>query len=221
MKAILAVFDNDGTLCDTQEVEGACYARAVESVTGKSLSSLDWGLHAEPTSSAIVRSLLAGDPDAAGKEAAIEREFTRLLGEERAAFPGDFSPVRGAVAFLGRLADEGICPVAIATGCFAASARYKLECCGIDLGAYPHATSSDTPRRSDIIRLAASHAGFDIGSVVYFGDAPWDVRACAALGIPMIGIGRRHGRLRELGIRHAFRDYSDPDAIIGAIRAGG
>jgi hypothetical protein len=30
---LLAIFDNDGTICDTQEVEGACYAKAIESVT--------------------------------------------------------------------------------------------------------------------------------------------------------------------------------------------
>jgi hypothetical protein len=56
---LLAVFDNDGTICDTQDVEGRCYARAIERVTGITLSTLDWATYAEPTSSAIVRDLLA------------------------------------------------------------------------------------------------------------------------------------------------------------------
>jgi len=78
-------------------------------------------------------------------------------------------------------------------------------------------TSSDAGGRRDIINIAAQRAGFDLSSVVYFGDAPWDVRASNALGIPMIGIGRRHEKLRTFGLRHVFRDYSEPDKIIDAL----
>jgi hypothetical protein len=53
-----------------------------------------------------------------------------------------------------------------------------------------------------------------MSAVVYFGDAPWDARVTRILGIPMIGIGRRIERLKELGVRHTFRDYSDADAMI-------
>ena len=60
---MLAIFDNDGTICDTQDVEGVCYARAIETVTGRSLATLDWSTYDEPTSTAIVRDLLAGIPD--------------------------------------------------------------------------------------------------------------------------------------------------------------
>jgi phosphoglycolate phosphatase-like HAD superfamily hydrolase len=215
----LAVFDNDGTICDTQEVEGACYARAIERVTGKSLATLDWTTYEEPTSSAVILDLLAGDSAAVAKAAAIKDEFLRLLEEECPRFPGDFSPLAGAVQFIERLKKEKICPVAIATGCFDTSARFKLQCCGISLDDFPHATSSDVPRRRDIIRLAAARAGFPISSVIYFGDAPWDVRVSGILGIPMIGIGRRIEQLRALGIQHVFRDYSDADAIIHALYA--
>ncbi|HUG09715.1 MAG TPA: HAD family hydrolase [Opitutaceae bacterium] len=211
---LLAIFDNDGTICDTQEVEGACYAKAIERVTGRSLATLDWTTYEEPTSSAIVREFLAGDPAALEKEGEIECEFVRLLEQERPAFPGDFIPLPGVLQFISRLKEESICSVAIATGCFYASARFKLQCCGIALDDYPHATSSDTPRRRDIIPLAASRAGFPLSSVVYFGDAPWDVRVSRTLGVAMIGIGRRIQRLRELGVEYVFRDYSDSDAII-------
>ncbi len=215
---MLAVFDNDGTICDTQEVEGACYARAIERVTGRSLSTLDWTTYEEPTSSAIVRDLLGDDPSAPAKEEEVKREFVRLLEEERPKFPGDFAPVAGAVRFIERLKEENICSVAIATGCFDTSAKFKLRCCGITLDDFPHATSSDTPRRRDIIPLAAARAGFGVSSVVYFGDAPWDARVSRILGIPMIGIGRRIERLRYLGVQYVFRDYSDADSIIGVLK---
>ncbi len=216
---LLAVFDNDGTICDTQDVEGYCYAQAIQHVTGRTLSTLDWTTYEEPTSSAIVRDILAGDPDAMAKETAIKHEFVRLLEAERPKFPGDFSPVPGAVQFITRLRSEKISAVAIATGCFDTSARFKLRCCGITLADFPHATSSDTPRRRDIIPLAAARAGFKTSSVVYFGDAPWDVKVSTALGIPMIGIGRRIDQLCSMGVPHVFRDYSDDGAIIAALLA--
>jgi phosphoglycolate phosphatase-like HAD superfamily hydrolase len=215
---VLAVFDNDGTICDTQEVEGACYASAIQRVTGKSLTTLDWTTYEEPTSSAIVLDLLAGDLTAAAKASAIRDEFLRLLEEKRPKHPGDFSPIAGAVQFIERLTREKICSVAIATGCFDTTAKFKLRCCGISLDDFPHATSSDVPGRRDIIPLAAARAGFPLSSVVYFGDAPWDVRVSGVLGIPMIGIGRRIEQLRTLGVQHVFRDYSDADAIIHALR---
>ena len=215
---VLAIFDNDGTLCDTQDAETACYVRAIEQVTGKTLATVDWTKYREPTGSAVVRELLADDPAACEKEGQIAREYVRLLHEASVRFPGDFSPLVGAVDFISRLKGEAVFSVAIATGGFEAEARFKLQCCGIALDDYPHATSSDTPRRRDIIRLSASRAGFELSSVVYFGDGPWDVQASGALGIPMIGIGRRHEQLRSLGVRHVFRDYSDGDAIIEVLR---
>ena len=215
---MLAIFDNDGTICDTQEVEGRCYAQAIEKVIGKSLATFDWTTYDEPTSSAIVRDLLMEDPAAAAKEEEIKFEFVRLLEKERPAFPGDFLPLPGAVQFINRLKTEGICQVAIATGCFDTSARFKLDCCGISLEDFPHATSSDTPRRREIIPLAAARAGFEISSVVYFGDAPWDVRVSKLLEIPMIGIGRRFKQLSDLGIVDVFRDYSEPEKIIEVLQ---
>jgi hypothetical protein len=128
-------------------------------------------------------------------------------------------PLPGAVQFITRLREEPICSVAIATGCFDTSAGFKLKCCGIALDEFPHATSSDTPRRRDIIPLAAHRAGFPVSSAVYFGDAPWDVRVSGILGVPIIGIGRRIERLREVGVQHTFRDYSDADAIIRVLCA--
>ena len=217
---MVVIFDNDGTICDTQEVEGRCYALASQRVTGLSLSTVDWSTYNEPTSSAIVRHLLAGDPAAIEKEEKIKSEFCRLLRQQRPLFPGDFSPITGVIEFIEQVRVAGL-RIAIATGGFDSEAKFKLECCGIDIDAFPHATSSDTPRRGNIIKLAASRAGCHISCAVYFGDAPWDVRACGKLGIPMIGIGRRHEQLRSLGVKNTFRDYSRPGRVIDALTSTG
>jgi len=217
---MLAIFDIDGTICDTQAVEGRCYALAIERVTGLSLSTLDWSVYDEPTSAGIVHQMLAGDATLKEKEEQIKHEFCRLLRTERPNHPGDFSPLSGAVEFIDRLQKQGT-RVAIATGAFDIEAQFKLDCCGIDLNAFPHATSSDLPHRSDIIALSASRAGFELTSVVYFGDGPWDIKACNKLGIRMIGIGRRYEKLLSLGVQNAFRDYSEPDEIMNALAQPG
>lgn len=214
---MLAIFDIDGTICDTQDIEGRCFAAAIERVTGMSLATLDWAAYNEPTSTGIVHELLANDAAREEKEERIKNEFYLLLRKERPAFPGDFSPLPGAGEFIEGLLAEGS-GVAIATGCFDTTARFKLECCGISLDRFPHATSSDTVLRRDIISLAASRAGYELSSVVYFGDAPWDVRVSHTLAIPMIGIGRRYEQLRALGVPHTFRDYTEPARIREACR---
>lgn len=214
---MLAIFDVDGTICDTQVVERECFDRAIKDVTGTSLETTDWNKHVEPTSTAIVRNLLANDPDVQAKEDKIKHLFVSFLEEERPKSPGDFMPLPGAVTFIDRLRNEGFCTIAIASGGFDIEAAYKLNCCGISLHDYPHATSSDTPRRKDFISLSASRAGFELSSVVYFGDAPWDVKVCLENNIKMVGIGRRISQLRELGIKYTFRDYSDADEIIDVL----
>lgn len=214
---MLAIFDNDGTICDTQEVEGRCYAQAIEQVTGVRLSSIDWNQFEERTSSAIVRQLLGPDTAASEKEERIKQEFCRLLRIARPACPGDFTQIPGALDFIERLRNENVV-VAIATGGFDTEAEFKLDCCGLRMHDFPHATASDKPRRRDIVQLAAIRAGHELGSAVYFGDAPWDVRVSKELGIPMIGIGRRCEQLRQLGLRFVFRDYTEPEQIMNALR---
>src|SRR5690606_20838469 len=129
--------------------------------------------------------LLEGDPKARQKENEIKHEFCRLLGEARLNHPDEFMPIAGALSFIRRLQDETISKVAIATGCFDNEARFKLDCCGIDLDEFPHATSSDTPRRHDILPLVASRAGASVSDIVYFGDGPWDLAVSRALKVPM------------------------------------
>lgn len=214
---MLVIFDNDGTLCDTQEVEGRCYAQAIKQVTGLCLSTIDWNRFEERTSSAIVRQLLGSDARATEKEEQVKQEFCRLLRIARPTYPGDFTQIPGAVDFIERLRSENVA-VAIATGGFDAEAEFKLDCCGLRMRDFPHATASDKPRRRDIIELAAFRAGHELSSVAYFGDAPWDLRVSTELGIPMIGIGRRCEQLRQMGLRFAFRDYTEPEEIMNALR---
>ena len=82
---MLAIFDIDGTICDSQKAEGEWFAKAIEEVTGVQLSTLDWSKYTEPTSSAIVGDLLYEDPKKQEKEDSIRQLFLKYLKEAKNA----------------------------------------------------------------------------------------------------------------------------------------
>ncbi len=211
---MLAIFDNDGTICDSQEAETICYIKAMEKILGKALPTNNWTDYEEPTSTGIIREILADDPEINDKEEAIEKAFLELLEEAKPKYPNEFKPIAGAVEFIQRLSEKEDVTVAIATGCFESTAAFKLDCCGVEMKSFPFATSSDTPCRRDIIPLAAQRADADLSSAIFFGDGQWDVKVSRELGIPMIGIGRGIDKLEKQGIEYVFRDYTDQDLIL-------
>lgn len=216
---LLVIFDIDGTLCDTHDVESRCYAQAVETVTGLSLATVDWSHYPEVTSSAIARGFLEhhGVANPAEMEQRILAEFVACLEAEARKHRESFQPIAGAPEMLRELQAQASHQLAIATGCWTPSARFKLQQAGFDTAGIPFASCSDAPRRTDIIRLAANRAGRDVKEAVYVGDGPWDFKATRELGIPFIGIGNRHERLRQLGAAYALPTYRPPTTFFAAL----
>lgn len=208
---MLIIFDIDGTLCDTHDVDARCHIEAIESVTGHSLASVDWSLYPEATSAAIVQDLLSniGIPDVVATEQLILDEFIALLDAEAERKPELFQPVEGALELFEELRRGEKHKVAIATGCWRESARLKLHRSGFVIGDVPFASSSDTRRRADIIALAASRAGSDVSDAVYVGDGLWDLRATRELGMRFVGVGRRHELLREHGASQVLASFAE------------
>lgn len=101
---MLAIFDVDGTIIDSQGVEGECYAAAIAAVSGHEIPTDDWARFAEPTSSGIVRELLAGHPRSAAMEDEIRQDFVRRLHEAQPRFPAEFSG-SGASPVFSKLCD--------------------------------------------------------------------------------------------------------------------
>lgn len=139
---MIAIFDIDGTICDTQSAEDICYSEAIREVTGIELKSCDWSIFQEPTSSGIIQQLLRDHKDAEEKEYRIKSRFVELLKKAQPNYPQDFTLISGAVEFIHYLKEERICDVAIATGGFDTEAQFKFECCGLELESFPHATSA-------------------------------------------------------------------------------
>mgnify|MGYP001821087410 CR=1 FL=1 len=212
------IFDVDGTLTETNDLDARCFAQAVETLLGVPDIETDWDTYPHVTDSGIISEVLLqlkGRPGTIEETREFEAHFLSILQEQ----PRDeFPALPGAGGFLGLLRRHGL-PVAIATGAWRSSARHKLSQAGIDIAGIPLSTASEGVSRIEIMLGAhdalLAHCGVEtFERVTYFGDAAWDVRATGELGWELVGIGARIDRLRELSVQHTFSDYRQQESIL-------
>ncbi|MDA0802918.1 MAG: HAD family hydrolase [Planctomycetota bacterium] len=211
-----AVFDVDGTLTQTHELDEAWYRIAIAEVLGVNDFSTDWASYRHSSDRAIVREI--GERHR-GREATPE-EGERVLDRyasllEGAAARGLIQPVAGAQGVLGALQAQGW-TVAIATGGWGRTARLKLRAAGIECEGVAFASADDADPREDIIELAlrrAVHARRAL--VVYVGDGCWDKVAADRLGCGFLGIGtgERAAELVAAGAKTVLDGYRDHVAL--------
>lgn len=224
----LAVFDIDGTLTRTSQVDDDCYRRAVREEWGIPSMSTDWSTYEHSTDNAIAAELFRrhrGREASVAELASIRDRFAALVSAEAARDPALFVEVPGAAAMLRTLPAHGWA-VAIATGGWTPSARCKLERAGVPHRDVPAAFACDARPREAIVRIAAHRAAERAGiprfdRVVYVGDGIWDVRACRASGTAFVGLaeGERAARLLAEGARAVLPDYADFAGLLGALAA--
>jgi len=218
----IVVFDIDGTLTDTVEVDVACYEAAILETIGLEIPS-DWPTFDEVTDAGILARAceLEGrpvpDPET---EAEIAARVGALLSDLLRRAPERFLPIAGAEAVFDALRAAGW-HVAMATGAWRPSAEVKLRGAGLRAEGVPLATCSDRRSRPDIIRHAVEMtAGGVEADVVCVGDGTWDGRAARSLGYGFVGVGDRlrDPALREVGAVDVLPDFGDLDRLLRAVR---
>jgi len=225
----LAIFDIDGTLTESVAVDAVCFVQAFRDVFGIGPINTNWLEYTFQTDSClaleICRNHLGRDPDVA-EISRLQSRFAELL---CAAVEGAGQPIReiaGAAALLNRLGAHARWHVAIATGGWRVSARFKLASAGLPVDAFPWANADDALDRVDILRTAMGRAKQHYGQnafekVVYVGDGVWDVRAAKALGIGFLGLAtdNKAGLLVKEGARCVLPDFSDPVRVVECFEA--
>jgi phosphoglycolate phosphatase-like HAD superfamily hydrolase len=230
----LAIFDIDGTLTDTNKVDGACYGRAMELEFG--VTSVDrewkfgevslgrWDTYPHITDSGIIREIFQRafkrDPEAEEIRRFIER-YVGLLKESYRSSPHHFNQIAGAGHILRHLSETPAWKIGIATGGWFALATYKLKCTGISTAGIPLSTADDAVSREDIVKscVARAQSHYRVGrfsKIVSIGDGAWDIKTARALGLPFIGVGDPK-RLTQEGAVHTVQDYRDPDGFVGLL----
>jgi phosphoglycolate phosphatase-like HAD superfamily hydrolase len=212
----LIIFDVDGTLTRSTALDARLYAEAFVEVYAAALPSTDWDRYANVTDRGIAEEAAAALGLPADRLGALERRFVALLEAALAAAP--VAEVPGAGAMLRRLRADGH-RLALATGCWAASARAKLAAAGIDVAGLPLVGCDDHAARTAIV-AAAARAAPPGERVISVGDGVWDVRAAARLGLSFVGVDcERSGRLAALGGFPIVPDYRDADPFLDALAA--
>lgn len=220
----LAVFDIDGTLTATNEVDVRCFLAAHKAHLGAAEVARHWGGFSHMTDKCINHEIfdrITGRPPEPAETEAIQTDFCARLRAEYDADASQFAPVAGAVAALSQLTGGAGWAVALATGGWGASARLKLELAGIDGACLPGAFGHEFFSRAEIVgaaidRAKAAHRVDGFERIVSIGDGAWDVATARKMGLPFVGLTTRDDgeTLRAAGAIHLLSDYTDLDALL-------
>jgi len=220
----LAIFDVDGTLTSTNEVDELCFVQAFADAHAITGVDTNWDGYRHTTDSGITLQIFQ---DRFGRNAKpnelsdLQRCFVRLLKEQLVAGPRLFAAIAGSTRMLAKIRQEPEWTVAVATGCWQVSAQLKLKAANLTLNGFPIASAEVGLSRAEILQAAIERAGahyqqtsFD--RVVSIGDARWDVRAARNLEINFVGVGsgERARLLSDAGASHVIGDYRDYDLFL-------
>ncbi|NNF29733.1 MAG: HAD family hydrolase [Gemmatimonadetes bacterium] len=221
----LVVFDIDDTLTRTMEVDGECFLQTVEEQLGLDTSQLRWSEFPHVTDTGLLDVLFRkarGNPPTLGEHDRFLARFFQVLQAEHGRNPHRFRAIPGAREILTTLRNSDQWCVALATGAWFRTARFKLLAAGIDPDGLPFATSDDHHTRAGIVTRAIRRAeeaaglteGFD--AIVAVGDGAWDVATASELGLSFIGVGPPE-RLADIGAQVGVGDYTDPGTFFSLL----
>lgn len=182
------MFDIDGTLVESYELDSQCFIHAVKEITGLSIDS-DWSKYQHVTDTGILNEFLLSNQPSNREVYKIQIKKLFLKNLEASLAYKPVKEVLGASAFLQRLQSMSNVVVSLATGGWRESAVLKLESAGINYSSIPLASSNDHYSRIEIMKLAAERASHNQYPCTYFGDAVWDREACSHLGYNFVLVG--------------------------------
>ncbi|PYI83200.1 MAG: HAD family hydrolase [Verrucomicrobia bacterium] len=221
------MFDIDGTLTETFQVDEECFVEALQAVFGFAAVNTDWSSYQHTSDSGIIHELFhvrRGRAPERSELAAFQAQFLSLLSAAEFASPQAFRAVAGAEGIVQRLANGSGHAVALATGGWKISACFKLSKAGLKLESLPAAFADDALAREEIMQISLKRASVRCGrdtfdTITYVGDGVWDLRAANNLGFRFIGVGCGESarKLRSAGASFVFPEYLDTNAFASAL----
>ncbi len=222
----LAIFDVDGTLVQSYELDGECFVAAFHDALGIADIDTDWARYDHATDPGIAAQVIRerqGREPSAGELVRLQSAF-RVRLAEAASRDGAYAALPGAAGLLAALRARADWAMALATGGWREAALFKIGCSGLDLDDLPAAFGEDGPSRQGIVRAAIArareHAGVDdFARIVCIGDGIWDVGTATSLGLPCIGVGTggQAERLAAAGASRIVPDFTELEAIFNAL----
>ncbi len=221
------MFDIDGTLTESNDLDDQSYLRALYEVFGFSEVSSDWTSYSHVTDACILKEVCQqqlGRIPLLSEVEEFQKRFLELLAEGNAA-SGGIKPVSGAPQMLSWLMESSNHAVAYAGGAWTASAIFKLQSAHLPIHNIPYAFSDDDDSREGITAVALAraekHYGQSFSNIVYIGDGVWDIRSARKSGYAFIGIasGEQAEELFAEGATHIFPNYNDSKRFFRALKS--
>ncbi len=227
----LYILDIDGTLMPSAEIDNRCYWQAVDDVLGGAPGPQNLAGFTHVTDSGVLREWVMRQHGRAPTDTEIldiRQCFIKRIRQAGEQYPEAFRPLPGLTGWLDQQLRRTDCWLALATGGWGHTARFKLQASGLAGYALPLASSDDASSRIDIMRLALHRCGLPPGepaNITYIGDGPWDLAASMELGWNFIGIARGEDQrqLRAAGASQVYTDFTGllqgPTAEIDRVHA--
>jgi len=215
------IFDIDGTLTDTTEVDDKCFISAFRTVFGPDIRDVNWSKLTNITDWGIVEELVKSNLNQRLESSDVQKmkaELLDLLEAELAANKTQFNEIPGARLFYQDILRDPNFKVGIATGAWEESAEIKLSVIGIDPHKVCFSNSNYHKTReeitSDVIQQLKTKFHDLPEEIIYFGDGTWDYKTCQNLGIKFIGIDNKgNEKLKKLGAKLLFKDFMNVERI--------
>jgi phosphoglycolate phosphatase-like HAD superfamily hydrolase len=223
----LAIFDIDGTLTKTNDVDTQCFVKAFALEFGIENINTDWASYGHTTDSGITLQIFQEFLGRVPKESELSRlqdRFVDLLQECYTADKTLFAEIPGASVMLRKLRSSEDWAIAFATGGWCASACMKLDSAGLDVGQLPTAYADDGISREDIVKTAVSrakalYAESNFEKIVCIGDGIWDVLTAVQLQLAFVGVasGEQKIILQDAGVEQIIEDFVNFDDFLEAL----
>jgi phosphoglycolate phosphatase-like HAD superfamily hydrolase len=217
------IFDIDGTLTDTTEIDDLCFTQAIAETFHFSDFNTNYGHYDNTTDSGIINQLSLERRNHPCTVTEIENFidcFYNLLERAYEKQPHHFQEISGAGKIISTLVRNQDIRVGLATGGWKQSALFKLQCAGINIEACSAASfAQDAFARRDIIGHTISKMNKRhnttpaLSDIIYVGDGNWDYQATQQLGIKFIGIDNK--RLAHIHDIIKISDYDELEQHIG------
>jgi len=223
----LIIFDIDGTLTNTQNIEDHCFKKAFWETLQIDIFSQEWDTLKNVTDWGIANEIYFKENQQDIPKSKLELfqyRFIELLKNKYQSESYLFKEVLGASLFFNQLILDSNYALAIATGSWSKSAKIKLESINVAYQGIPFSNSDNFISREEIIldaiRQSEEFYSINFDNIIYFGDGEWDYRTCLNIDVPFIGVDcNRNGKLKQLGAKHIINDFSNYDSILEIMKA--
>ena len=217
----LIIFDIDGTLTETTEMDSRCFMRTLEDILRIKEINTDWESYKHSTDSGVLLEIYDHHfhkMPTAEEILTIQNCFVNYLQQEWSQNKNLCSCITGASSLFSLIEELAQWHIAIATGGWKPSALFKLDAAKIPHHSVPKAFADDHLERTEIINIAIQrsqqlHGHPSYQRTIYVGDKSWDERASHQLGIEFIGVGPSFDKTaKKSGL--FIDDYSDSSLLL-------